>query len=455
VACSKADYLKEKVAQLGLSPAWSGQVKFHSFEDSRFTIQVRNRFVRDWIRENFLPPIEEELKSIVGENISIQFVMDSAPTGVPIRLVVQDDQNKVIEEPIIEKVPEKETQRPLFHETLKSKYSFDSFVVGASNQFAHAASENVAKLPGKNYNPLFIYGGVGLGKTHLLHAIGLEILKKSPRARIICLSAEKFMNELIHCLRFQKMSDFRKKYRDTCDVLLVDDVQFLAGKERTQEEFFHTFNHLHDGQKQIVLTSDKPPRETPGFEERLRSRFEWGLIADIQAPDLETRIAILKKKADEDGIVLEDDVAMFLASHIKSNVRELEGSLIRVNAVASLGGGIPITVPFAKDVLKNVLGTVDRILTVEQIQKTVADYYKIKLVDLTGHRRMKSFALPRQIAMYLCRKHVKSSFPEIGTKFGGKDHSTVVHAYSKIEKCLVNDPVLKEQVTSLENNISR
>lgn len=457
--CLKADYLKEKIIQLDLSPAWSGQVKFHSFEEGRFNIQVRNRFVRDWIRENFLPPIEEELKSIAGENISIQFVMDTVPTGFPVRIVTlpQGQEIKKVNEPDLfpEKIPEKESQRPLFHETLKSKYSFENFVIGSSNQFAHAASENVAKLPGKNYNPLFIYGGVGLGKTHLLHAIGLEVLKKSPRARIICLSAEKFMNELIHCLRFQKMSDFRKKYRDTCDVLLVDDVQFLAGKERTQEEFFHTFNHLHDGQKQIVLTSDRPPRETPGFEERLRSRFEWGLIADIQVPDLETRMAILKKKADEDGIVLEDDVALFLATTVKSNVRELEGSLIRVNAVASLNGGVPITVPFTKDVLKNVLGTAGRILTVEQIQKTVADYYKIKLIDLTGHRRMKSFALPRQIAMYLCRKHVKSSFPEIGTKFGGKDHSTVVHAYSKIEKCLTTDSVLKEQITSLENNIAR
>ncbi|QQR82019.1 MAG: chromosomal replication initiator protein DnaA [Deltaproteobacteria bacterium] len=442
-------------------PAWAGQVKFHSFENDEVIVLVRNRFVRDWIKENFLPELEAELATIPGSPIGIAFkveeshpVSKSIPNGTAQSALDLKFEEKPQVTPQVSQrpLPPSEVQRGLFHENLKQKHSFDNFVVGAGNQFCHAAAQAVAKMPGKSYNPLFIYGGVGLGKTHLLNAIGLEILKRNPRARIIMVTGEKFMNELVHCIRFEKMADFRKKYRDSCDVLLVDDVQFIGGKERTQEEFFHTFNHLHDLQCQIVLTADKPPREIAGLEERLRSRFEWGLIADIQAHDLETRMAILKKKADDDHIPLQDDVTYFLAQSIKSNVRELEGSLIRVHALASLAGK-EISVDYTRDVLKDVLGSVDRVLTVEQIQKGVAEYYKIKLGDLTGKRRIKSLALPRQIAMYLCRKHIKSSFPEIGEKFGGKDHTTVLHACNKIQNALQDDNRLKEQVTSLESSL--
>lgn len=459
IVLPKLEYLKKNIEVLALKPAWAGQVKLLSFENDVVTLLVRNRFVRDWIKENFLPSLEKDLEDIPGPSLSIEFKFESstkspvAPNGTAqaaLDLKFEKPQEHQVAKPKIDSALA--NQHNLFLDNLKRKYSFENFVVGTGNQFCHAAAQAVAKAPGKSYNPLFIYGGVGLGKTHLLHAIGLEILKNNPRARIVMVTGEKFMNELVHGIRNEKMAEFRKKYRDNCDVLLMDDVQFIGGKERTQDEFFHTFNHLHDLQRQIVLTADKPPREIAGLEDRLRSRFEWGLIADIQAPDLETRMAILKKKADDDHISLPDDVAYFLAQTIKSNVRELEGSLIRINALASLGGK-EISVEYAKNTLKDVLGSVDRVLTVEEIQKNVAEYYKIKLGDLTGKRRIKSLALPRQIAMYLCRKHIKSSFPEIAEKFGGKDHTTVLHAFNKIQNSLETDRVLKDQVSSLENNL--
>lgn len=438
---SKLAFLEEKLKELVSSPAWAGQIDFQiQAEGSGVSLTVRNRFVRDWIRENYIPQVQRGMDPLAGETPSVQIVVREAPSVV------------AAEPP--RPIPEPAETKSLPHETLKQKYSFQNFVVGSSNQFAHAAARAVSKTPGRNYNPLFVHGGVGLGKTHLLNAIGLDILQANPQSRIIYLSSEKFMNEVIQCMRFDKMGDFRKKYRDNCDVLLIDDIQFIAGKERTQDEFFHTFNHLYDLQRQIVLTSDKSPRDIRDLEERLRSRFEWGLLADIQIPDLETRMAILKRKADDDGIPIDDEVALFLASHIKSNVRELEGSLIRLNAFASLAGA-PISIALAKDVMKNVFAPVDRILTVEQIQKTVADFFRIKLADLTGKRRVKSLALPRQIAMYLSRKHVHSSFPDIGHKFGGKDHSTVIHACHKIERVIGSDPSLKEQVALLEQNIAR
>lgn len=440
-ASETLEILDSKLLELFSFPEWVGTVSAHSLEEKTLTLRVKNKFIRDWVKENYYTLLKDRLET---------FGVDQIVFSV-------EDSEKISREMIAEENPKtrkiEATTKNILHETLKPKYNFEQFVVGSSNQFAHAAAQSVSNNPGRNYNPLFIYGGVGLGKTHLLNAIGIEILKKTPQARIVFLSAERFMNELIYCLRYQKMSDFRKKYRDTCDVLLVDDVQFIAGKERTQEEFFHTFNHLHDLQKQIVLTSDKPPREIPGLEERLRSRFEWGLLADIQIPDLETRIAILKKKAETDRIPLQDDLAMFLATNIRSNVRELEGALIRLFAFSTLNH-ITMDVKLAKDILGNVLGSIDQMLTVEKIQKTVADYFKIKMVDLTGKSRVKSLAGPRQIAMYLCRKHVKSSFPEIGTKFGGKDHSTVVHAFSKIQKVIETDIILQEQVHKIEKNLS-
>ena len=480
----RGDYIRARFAELASSPAWSGQIEIHSLEDNLLIVHVRNGFVRDWIRETFLPPLKEETKSLAGEDLSIQIIvmpfLTEKEVGEAQAKEIQNLQNSVpdIQEVDLKDLPylkakssvsgaesispgdveapvkEGSIVRNIFHDTLKPKYTFANFVVGGANQFAHAAARAVAQLPGQNYNPLFLYGGVGLGKTHLLNAIGVEALKNNPKTRIIYMTSEKFMNELIYCVRFQKMGDFRKKYRDGCDILLIDDIQFIAGKERTQEEFFHTFNHLHDAQKQIVLTSDKPPRDIPDLEERLKSRFEWGLIADIQVPDLETRMAILKKKADGDGVALNNEVALFLAATFKSNVRELEGSLARVIAFASLSNA-QITVDYAKDVLKNVLGPVDKVLTVEQVQKIVAEFFHIKLADLTGKRRVKTLALPRQIAMYLCRKHVKTSYPEIGAKFGGKDHSTVVHAFSKIQKVIATDQTLRGQVEHLEHTITR
>ena len=313
---------------------------------------------------------------------------------------------------------------------LGPRYSFDTFIVGPSNQFAHAACRAVAEAPSRSYNPLFIYGGVGLGKTHLMHAIGHYVLTNS-NLKLTYISSERFMNEMINALRYDRVLEFRERYRSV-DVLLVDDVQFLAGKEGTQTEFFHTFNALYDAQKQIVISSDCPPHEIPSLEERLRSRFEWGLIADIQPPDIETKVAILKKKAETEGIPLPDNVAIYIAGKIKSNIRELEGSLIRLIAYASLTGR-EISLPLAQDVLRNVLQNDDRAITIEIIQKFVSEYYQLKLGELKSRNNSKSIAMPRQIAMYLCKNLTTASLPEIGKSFGGKHHSTVIHSIRKIE----------------------
>jgi chromosomal replication initiator protein len=337
---------------------------------------------------------------------------------------------------------------------LLPKYTFDNFVVGASNQFAHAASKAVANQPGDHYNPLFIYGGVGLGKTHLVNAIGHQVLDRNPSARVVYLSSESFMNELIAALRRDRMDEFKARFRKI-DVLIVDDVQFLAGRERTQEEFFHTFNSLYDGHHQIVLTSDKFPKEIPDLEERLRNRFEWGLIADIQPPDVETRVAILEKKAEVEGVELPQDVAIFLATNIDSNVRELEGSLTRLGAFASLNK-CPITVDFARDVLQSVLRErADRAITIESIQKAVCDFFRIRPNDLRSKRRTRTVALPRQVAMYLCRRYTNASFPVIGDRFGGRDHSTVIHAAQVIERRLREDPTFRATVERLERLLER
>jgi len=317
------------------------------------------------------------------------------------------------------------------HLGLNARYTFDTFIVGSSNQFAHAAARAVAEAPSRSYNPLFIYGGVGLGKTHLMHAIGQYVLSHGHGMKLTYISAERFMNEMINALRYDRIIDFRERYRSV-DVLLVDDIQFIAGKEGTQSEFFHTFNALHDAQKQIVLSSDCPPHEMEELEERLRSRFEWGLIADIQAPDLETKVAILKKKAEAEAVPLPDNVAIYIAGKIKSNIRELEGSLIRLVAYASLKGA-EINLQLAQEVLKNVLAHDDRAVTIEIIQKFVADYYQLKVADLKSRNNSKSVAIPRQIGMYLCKSLTHASLPEIGRSFGGKHHSTVIHSIRKVE----------------------
>ncbi len=322
--------------------------------------------------------------------------------------------------------------------SLNPKYTFDKFVVGACNQFAHAACLGATESPGKTYNPLFIYGGVGLGKTHLMHAIGHSIKERNRHLRVAYITSEKFMNELINAIRYDKTQTFREKYR-SIDVLLMDDVQFMAGKERTQEEFFHTFNALHNDQKQIVISSDCPPREIPTLEERLHSRFEWGLIADIEPPDLETKVAILKRKADLDGVSLPDDIAFFIASKVRSNIRELEGSLVRLVAISSLRG-VPISKMLAQDAMRNVIDNEQpEGITMDRIARTVAAHYKLSMEELKSKNNSRQIAVPRQVAMYLCKRLTKNSFPEIGREYGGKHHTTVMHSVEKIDGLVKDD----------------
>src|SRR5215203_1325812 len=336
--------------------------------------------------------------------------------------------------------------------SLNPKYTFDKFVVGACNQFAHAASLGAAESPGKTYNPLFIYGGVGLGKTHLMHAIGHSIKERNRHLRVSYITSEKFMNELINAIRYDKTQSFREKYR-SIDVLLMDDVQFMAGKERTQEEFFHTFNTLHNDQKQIVITSDCPPRDIPTLQERLHSRFEWGLIADIEPPDLETKVAILKRKADLDGIHLPDDIAIFIATKIRSNVRELEGSLVRLVAISSLRG-VPISKMLAQDALKNIIDSErPEGLTMERIARTVASHYKLTVEEMKSKNNSRAVATPRQVAMYLCKRLTSHSYPEIGREFGGKHHTTVMHSFDKIETLVKKDGVFHNTVSGLIDSL--
>lgn len=338
--------------------------------------------------------------------------------------------------------------------SLNPKYTFQTFVVGSCNQFAHAASQAVAEAPGKTYNPLYIYGGVGLGKTHLMHAIGHAVKERNRYLRLSYISAEKFMNELINAIRYDKAQTFREKYR-SIDVLLMDDIQFMAGKERTQEEFFHTFNALYDGQKQIVITSDCPPREIPTLEERLHSRFEWGLIADMEPPDLETKVAILKRKADLDGTSLPDDVAFYIASKVKSNIRELEGSLVRLVAISSLRG-LPITKMLAQDAIRNIAEEDQPAgISIEQIQQMVAVQYKLKAEELKSKSNARQIAVPRQVAMYLCKRLTKHSFPEIGREFGGKHHTTVIHSVEKIEALVKSDQNFHRVVSGIIDNLCK
>lgn len=336
--------------------------------------------------------------------------------------------------------------------SLNPKYTFEKFVVGSSNQFAHAASLAAAETPGKTYNPLFIYGGVGLGKTHLMHAIGHSIKERNRHLRVSYITSEKFMNELINAIRYDKTQSFREKYR-SIDVLLMDDVQFMAGKERTQEEFFHTFNTLHNEQKQIVITSDCPPRDIPTLQERLHSRFEWGLIADIEPPDLETKVAILKRKADLDGINLPDEIAIFIATKIRSNVRELEGSLVRLVAISSLRG-VPISKMLAQDALKNIIDSErPEGLTMDRIARIVASHYKLTVEEMKSKNNSRAVAVPRQVAMYLCKRLTNHSYPEIGREFGGKHHTTVMHSYVKIETLVKQDNVFHNTISGLIDSL--
>jgi chromosomal replication initiator protein len=336
---------------------------------------------------------------------------------------------------------------------LNPKYTFDAFVIGSGNQFAHAASRAVAERPSKAYNPLFLYGGVGMGKTHLMQAIGHEVKKLYPQLMLRYVTSEAFTNEMINSLRYDKMTSFRDKFR-SLDVLLIDDVQFLAQKERTQEEFFHTFNALHEAQKQIVVASDRPPRELAEIEDRLRSRFEWGLIADIQPPDLETKVAILMKKGENERMVLPTDVALFIASNIRSNVRELEGALIRLVAKASLDGVNPVTVSYAQEVLKNMIEAQVRKVTVESIQKVVAEQFGLRVLEIKAKNNSRAIVFPRQVAMYLAKHMTECSLPEIGRQFGGKHHTTVLHSIDKIEEQRKADKDLNRLLNKLTEVLS-
>jgi chromosomal replication initiator protein len=335
---------------------------------------------------------------------------------------------------------------------LNPKYTFDAFVVGSGNQFAHAAAKAVAENPSRAYNPLFLYGGVGMGKTHLMQAIGHEVKRRKPEASICYLSSERFTNEMINSLRYDRMTSFRDKFRNV-DVLLVDDIQFLAQKERTQEEFFHTFNALHESMKQIVIASDRPPKELAEIEDRLRSRFEWGLIADIQPPDLETKVAILMKKGESEQVALPTDVALFIASNIRSNVRELEGALIRLIAHASLTGG-ELSLPYAQQVLKNFIDSQTRKVTIDSIQRAVAEQFGLKLPEIKAKNNSRAIVYPRQIAMYLSKHLTDASLPEIGRQFGGKHHTTVLHSIDKIEECRKSDKDLNRMLNKLTETLS-
>jgi chromosomal replication initiator protein len=392
------------------------------------TVRVPNPMFSNWLTKHYSALIAEVLRELERADSLVVFIHDGgaaaetpspdADAGLEPSSASDAGPNENLAEP-----------SPRGH---IPRYTFDTFVVGPSNQFAHAACRAVAEAPSRSYNPLFIYGGVGLGKTHLMHAIGQYVLQHDKNLRLTYISSERFMNEMINALRYERILDFRERYRSV-DVLLVDDIQFVSGKEGTQTEFFHTFNALYDAQKQIVLSSDHPPHEIPNLEERLRSRFEWGLIADIQAPDIETRIAILRRKAEAESIPLPDDVAMYIAGRIQFNIRELEGSLIRLIAYASLTGR-EISLQLAQDVLRYVGDQDARAITLESIQKFVSEYYQLKTGELKSRNNSKSVAMPRQIAMYLCKTLTNASLPEIGRSFGGKHHSTVIHSIRKVEE---------------------
>jgi chromosomal replication initiator protein len=428
--------IKERIGRQNYE-TWIKPIGFISRNKNEICLDVPNKFFRDWLTEHYLAQIQEILSTLAKHDVKVVFEINEKTNR-------QANAEKGVKREERERVQKSNSN-------LVPKYTFQNFVVGASNQFAHAACVAVANQPGEHYNPLFIYGGVGLGKTHLVNAIGHQSAQRSG-LKVVYLSSESFMNELIGSLRRDKMDEFKKKFRNV-DILILDDVQFIAGKERTQEEFFHTFNSLYESHKQIVITSDKFPKEIPGIEDRLRNRFEWGLIADIQPPDMETRVAILQKKAENEGVQLPHDVAFFLASNIDSNVRELEGSLTRLGAFSSLTKAT-ITVELAKDVLKNTLKNAQQEITVENIQKTICDYFNLKIGDLKAKRRTQNIALPRQVAMYLCRKYTETSFPAIGDKFGGRDHSTVIHASKTIERKIKEDPHMQTTIEKLERNLN-
>ncbi len=415
--------------------SWIAPCRLVSIEGDHLTIGAPNPFSKDWLNQNHLPAIQAAAQDVLGGHPRITVVVDTSAPALP----------DAVPPPL---APPSAASGA---DTLNPRYTFDTFVVGSSNQFAQAACHAVAELPSKAYNPLFIYGGVGLGKTHLLHAVGHQSARLFPGMRVLYLSTERFTNELIKAIRYDRTAEFRSRYR-TMDLLLIDDIQFISGKERTQEEFFHTFNDLYDSRKQIIVSSDCSPKDIPEIEERLRSRFEWGLIADIQPPDFETRVAILKKKAAVERVRLGDDVAYLIANRVRSNIRELEGSLTRMIAFCALTGR-EMNVELAEEVLGELWGDDEKLITIDQIQRKVSDFFGVTVTDLKAKNRTKTVALPRQIAMYLARQLTHSSLAEIGRAFGGKDHTTVLHAVDKIEAVLTEDQKLRKSIDVLIQSI--
>ncbi|MDE3018267.1 MAG: chromosomal replication initiator protein DnaA [Nitrospirota bacterium] len=433
-------YIESRVTKMDFD-TWFVPMRLLGVDDAGARIEVPNKFFGERIEKSHPGLLEDALaEARGGARVDVAFV-PVEKTAKPAGVTGSPTGAKA--------APVSRARRT---NPLNPKYTFKTFVVGASNQFAHAASMAVAERPAEAYNPLFIYGGVGLGKTHLLNAIGNHVAEKAD-VRIAYVTTEQFTNEVINSIRYDKMMDLRKKYRNI-DMLLVDDVQFLAGKERTQEEFFHTFNTLYEARKQIVLSSDRFPKEMPDMEERLRSRFEWGLIADLQPPDVETRIAILRKKSDDEGIGLPEDVVQFLAANMKSNIRELEGSLVRLGAYCSLTGQA-ITMEMAKTVLRDIIGEKKKIIAMDDIEEAVATRFHVKVAELKSRRRSKTLVHPRQIAMYLCREMTDASFPEIGRHFGGKDHTTIIHACKQIAKAKEADNTLRATLESLKDQITK
>jgi chromosomal replication initiator protein len=458
---------------------WFRPIQFEGCDDSEQVLHLRapNQVVKDWVSSNYSEVLDESLEELNLAQYHVDWMVEeeearlnekmSAGHGIDdygtTEAVTGNGKSKSSSLFTLLEAAESDGLTPAattfvdiepIELSLNPKYTFKTFVVGSCNQFAHAASLAVAEAPGKTYNPLYIYGGVGLGKTHLMHAAGQAIKERNRHLRLSYISAEKFMNELINAIRYDKAQTFREKYR-SIDVLLMDDIQFMAGKERTQEEFFHTFNALYDGQKQIVITSDCPPREIPTLEERLHSRFEWGLIADMEPPDLETKVAILKRKADLDGVQLPDDVAFFIASKVKSNIRELEGSLVRLVAISSLRG-LPISKMLAQDAIRNIAEDDQPAgITIDQIQQAVASRYHLRVDELTSKSNTRQIAVPRQVAMYLCKRLTKHSFPEIGREFGNKHHTTVIHSVEKIEALVLKDQNFHRVVSDLMDNLCK
>lgn len=426
---------------------WFRPLILENLGKEQVQISVPNKFFGEWLGRNYKDLIIEAFQQVEGMKLNdVVFTLNANGSGEEQRNSLELDETP---SPARTNTPQTKPRR----QTLPNpKYTFKNFVVGGSNQFAHAACLAVAESPAKAYNPLFIYGGVGLGKTHLLNSIGNYVADRSD-LRIAYVTTEQFTNEVINSIRYDKMIELRRRYRSV-DMLLIDDIQFLAGKERTQEEFFHTFNSLYEARKQIVLSSDRFPKEMPSMEERLRSRFEWGLIADLQQPDVETRIAILRKKSEEEGIPINEEVIQLLATNLKSNIREIEGALIRLGAYASLTGQ-KITVDMAKNTLRDLLGGKRKVITVEDIQETVASRFHIKISDLKSKRRTKTLVYPRQIAMFLCRDMTDASFPEIGRDFGGKDHTTIIHACKQIQKFQESDSALRATIESLKGEIGK